>query len=62
MKKSIYYLAAALIAASAISCNKEQDKSAPFIVDAEEEGVVYVQMMELNLNASTGEPSTRTVF
>ena len=62
MKKSIYYLAAALVATSAISCNIEQDMSTPLNFDAEEESVVYVQMMELNLNASTGEPSTRTVF
>ena len=62
MKKRVLYFAAASVATLFLSCNKEQDISNPLSVVAEEEGVMYVQMMDLNLDASTGGPSTRTTF
>ncbi len=62
MKKRTCYMAAALLAALALSCNKEQDVSAPLRDAAEEEGVFYVRMMDLTLDAQTGDPSTRTTI
>lgn len=61
MKKRAFYLAAVFLAALALSCNKEQEVTTP-LRDTEEEGVFYVSMMDLSLDANTGEPSTRTTL